>query len=166
MVRSPAIPSWTSSLATSTLPVNWSTPSPDTKATTIGRSAPAANAITLEAYTSNTATSTKQISSLASKSAISYTTLSYSNLAIISSPPQNISTYPTRPTIEGCQADLFGEVITLFAEITNSSNTAGAEISQLWLVFSESAKSLLRHVQSLSKVFLEASKTKSVYTTL
>jgi len=92
---------------------------------------------------------------------LSYTTFDYGNLTITSA-PLNVSTYATGATTEGGPADLYDELITLTAEITNSGNVAGGEAVQLYLSFPEAAKSPVKQLRGFIKVPLEASESKNV----
>lgn len=64
---------------------------------------------------------------------LSYTTFSYSDLAISKVPSTKTSAYPTGPVLQGGQADLWDVVARVTAVVTNTGSLAGAEVAQLYV---------------------------------
>ncbi|KAL4752781.1 hypothetical protein BDW72DRAFT_191741 [Aspergillus terricola var. indicus] len=92
-----------------------------------------------------------------------YTTFAHSDLTII--PSTDITTlkpYATGSVTEGGPSDLFKEILTITASISNTGATAGAEIAQLYLSFPDAAKAPVRQLRGFEKVYLEPGETKSV----
>ncbi|KAK8062193.1 hypothetical protein PG997_014290 [Apiospora hydei] len=77
-----------------------------------------------------------------------------------------LSAYTTGETADGGPADLFDELVTLTATLTNSGSVAGAEVAQLYLGFPESAKSPVRQLRGFQKTLLEPAETQTVSFTL
>lgn len=63
--------------------------------------------------------------------------------------------YATGSVIPGGPSDLFDEILTLSADITNTGDVAGAEVAQLYLSFPEAAKAPVRQLRGFQKVYLE-----------
>ncbi|KXT18629.1 hypothetical protein AC579_9842 [Pseudocercospora musae] len=93
---------------------------------------------------------------------LSYTTFEYSNFSIDTPAPKDIATYATGPIVQGGHEDLFDEMLTFSASISNTGDVAGAEIAQLYLTFPESAMSPVKQLRGFSKVFLEAGESQAV----
>ncbi|CAI6091692.1 unnamed protein product [Clonostachys chloroleuca] len=84
---------------------------------------------------------------------LSYTNFSYSDITIDS----QLSSGPaTGPVIPGGHADLFEEVATVTATITNSGGVAGAEVAQLYVSFPDSAGTPPRQLRGYDKLPLQA----------
>ena len=80
--------------------------------------------------------------------------------------PLNVSSYASGPTVEGGAADLYDELITFKASITNIGDVAGADVAQLYLGFPEAAKSPIKQLRGFSKVFLQPGESKDIEFTL
>jgi beta-glucosidase len=85
---------------------------------------------------------------------IAYTTFGYSNLDVSSTATSGPATGPIVP---GGQKDLFDNVATVTARITNSGSVAGAEVAQLYVTYPSSAPSTpLRQLRGFNKIKLAA----------
>jgi len=94
-----------------------------------------------------------------------YTTFNHSNLDIkLASESDTVSVdpYATGSIIPGGPSDLFDEILTVSANITNTGNVAGAEVAQLYLSFPEAAKAPVRQLRGFEKVYLEPGETHTV----
>ncbi|KAK5942634.1 hypothetical protein PMZ80_005199 [Knufia obscura] len=93
---------------------------------------------------------------------LTYTTFSYSDISISKiSNTMNISAYPTGPMIPGGNADLFENLITVTATITNTGSVAAAEIAQLYVSI-PAAGQPVRQLRGFDKVFLEPGASQTV----
>ncbi|KAL4929364.1 glycoside hydrolase superfamily [Aspergillus undulatus] len=93
---------------------------------------------------------------------LSYTTFNHSNLAVDSSNSFTLTPYATGPVTEGGHSDLFYEILTISADITNTGDVAGAEVAQLYLSFPEAAKAPVRQLRGFAKVYLEPGESQTV----
>ncbi|KAK7959853.1 beta-glucosidase D [Apiospora aurea] len=95
---------------------------------------------------------------------LSYTNFTYGTLEISkqSSDSEPLSAYTTDETADGGPADLFDELVTLTAVLTNSGSVAGAEVAQLYLGFPESAKNPVRQLRGFRKILLDPAETQTV----
>lgn len=84
---------------------------------------------------------------------LSYTEFTYSDLSIESSAKSGPATGPIVP---GGNDDLYDEVATVTATITNSGALAGSEVVQLYIRFPESADTPLRQLRGFTKLPLAA----------
>ncbi|KAL3438793.1 glycoside hydrolase superfamily [Aspergillus tetrazonus] len=92
-----------------------------------------------------------------------YTTFTHSDLTI--NPSTDITTlqpYATGAITEGGPSDLFEQILTISASISNTGGVAGAEVAQLYLSFPDAAKAPVRQLRGFEKVYLEPGETKSV----
>jgi beta-glucosidase len=64
---------------------------------------------------------------------MSYTTFEYSGLKVQKAMARNLTTYPTGPILEGGQTDLWDELVTVTATVTNTGSVAGDEVAQLYI---------------------------------
>ncbi|KAK8030144.1 beta-glucosidase D [Apiospora rasikravindrae] len=93
---------------------------------------------------------------------LSYTNFSYGTLEITKQPSESLSAYTAGEPADGGPADLFDKLVTLTATITNSGTVAGAEVSQLYLSFPESAKSPVRQLRGFRKASLDPAEAQTV----
>lgn len=94
-----------------------------------------------------------------------YTTFNHSNLDITftsGSDKDALGPYATGSIIPGGPSDLFGQILTISADITNTGSVAGAEVAQLYLSFPEAAKAPVRQLRGFQKVYLEPGETQTV----
>ncbi|KAL4767695.1 glycosyl hydrolase family 3 C-terminal domain-containing protein [Aspergillus nidulans var. acristatus] len=92
-----------------------------------------------------------------------YTTFTHSDLTI--NPSTDITTlqpYATGAITEGGPSDLFEQILTISASISNTGAVAGAEVAQLYLSFPDAAKAPVRQLRGFEKVYLEPGETKSI----
>ncbi|KAI1175636.1 glycoside hydrolase family 3 protein [Nemania sp. FL0916] len=64
---------------------------------------------------------------------LSYTTFGYSRLSIQRARGADFATFPSKPIVEGGNADLWDTLATVAATVTNTGNVAGAEVAQLYV---------------------------------
>lgn len=64
---------------------------------------------------------------------LSYTTFTYSNLSIAGPSPTQFNTYPTGPILPGGAADLWTTVANVAATVSNTGDTQGQEVAQLYV---------------------------------
>lgn len=81
-----------------------------------------------------------------------YTNFTYSKLTVDSTATSGPATGPIVP---GGKADLFDEVATVTATITNTGGVAGAEVAQLYISFPTSTNSPPRQLRGFDKLPLE-----------
>ncbi|KAL4945673.1 hypothetical protein BDV06DRAFT_209283 [Aspergillus oleicola] len=94
---------------------------------------------------------------------LSYTTFEHSDLSIEgASETITLEPYATGETTEGGPSDLFDEILTITAAITNTGDMAGAEVAQLYFSLPESAKAPVRQLRGFAKVYLEPGETQVV----
>ncbi|EPE05491.1 glycoside hydrolase family 3 protein [Ophiostoma piceae UAMH 11346] len=113
---------------------------------------------------------------------LSYTTFSYGNLSVTkaNSTGSNSSTlfgrYPTGAVRQGGQADLWDELVTVTANVSNTGKMAGAEVAQLYITLpgagtgssnnGSSSSSLdgtpIRQLRGFDKSFLNVSSSSTV----
>ena len=120
---------------------------------------------------------------------LSYTTFGYGNLSVTtasssdnSSSDSNSSTlfarYPTGAVRQGGQADLWDELVTVTANVSNTGTVAGAEVAQLYISLpgagagrlitnsssssSSSEGTPIRQLRGFDKTFLNASSSSTV----
>ncbi|KAK8079236.1 beta-glucosidase D [Apiospora phragmitis] len=95
---------------------------------------------------------------------LSYTDFTFGDLAVTNKPSDNdqLTPYASGEPVDGGPADLFDELITLTAGITNNGSVAGAEVAQLYLGFPESALSPVMQLRGFKKVFLEPGETRTL----
>ncbi|KAL4876485.1 glycoside hydrolase superfamily [Aspergillus karnatakaensis] len=94
---------------------------------------------------------------------LSYTTFEYSNLTITPETDlTQLKTYADGDIVEGGPEDLFEDILTVTAEITNTGDVAGAEIAQLYFSLPEAANAPVRQLRGFDKVFLQPGETKAV----
>ncbi|KAL4820413.1 glycosyl hydrolase family 3 C-terminal domain-containing protein [Aspergillus spinulosporus] len=92
-----------------------------------------------------------------------YTTFTHADLTI--TPSTDITTlkpYATGVIKEGGPSDLFEQILTITASISNTGTIAGAEVAQLYLSFPDAAKAPVRQLRGFEKVYLEPGETKFV----
>lgn len=93
---------------------------------------------------------------------LTYTNFSYSNIVISkTSPYGNLSAYPTGAMIPGGQADLFDNVVSVTATVTNTGSAAAAEIAQLYLSIPASGQPV-RQLRGFDKVYLSPGQSATV----
>ncbi|KAK7993359.1 hypothetical protein PG989_006740 [Apiospora arundinis] len=99
---------------------------------------------------------------------LSYTEFTYGNLSLTkkSSEGSPLAPYASGEPADGGPRDLFDELVTLSATITNSGAVAGAEVAQLYLAFPESAKSPVRQLRGFHKIPLKPAETQTITFTL
>ncbi|KAK7964348.1 hypothetical protein PG988_011322 [Apiospora saccharicola] len=95
---------------------------------------------------------------------LSYTNFTFGPLAISKKPSDNepLAAYASGPTVDGGPVDLFDELVTLTATVTNTGPVAGAAVAQLYLEFPESAKSPVQQLRGFRKVLLDPAETQTV----
>ncbi|KAL4911101.1 hypothetical protein BDW74DRAFT_172551 [Aspergillus multicolor] len=94
---------------------------------------------------------------------LSYTTFSHSNLSITSTTDTTtLAPFATGNVTEGGPSDLFDQILTITALVTNTGDVAGAEIAQLYLTYPDAAKAPVRQLRGFDKVYLEPGETKEV----
>jgi beta-glucosidase len=86
-------------------------------------------------------------------SLLAYTNFTYADLTVDSSATSGPATGPVVP---GGAEDLFEEVATVTASITNSGDVTGAEVAQLYIAFPASAEQPPRQLRGFTKLPLEA----------
>jgi beta-glucosidase len=94
---------------------------------------------------------------------IAYTTFEYSKMKI--TPTVNLrdlTAYPTGTLVPGGREDIFKEIVTITAKITNTGKVAGAEVAQLYLSLPEAGNAPVRQLRGFDKVLLEPGETKTV----
>lgn len=91
---------------------------------------------------------------------LTYSNFSYSDI-VISSPVSNLSTYPVGEIIPGGAADLFDNVLSISATITNTGGVAAAEIAQLYLGI-PGAGQPVRQLRGFDKVYLQPGEAQTV----
>lgn len=64
---------------------------------------------------------------------LSYTTFDYSSLMISKAAERSFDTYPSGPVVEGGEVDLWDELVTVRADITNTGGMDSMEVAQLYL---------------------------------
>lgn len=64
---------------------------------------------------------------------LSYTTFGFSNLTATATGSASTASYPTGPIVEGGQEDLWDVLATVTATVTNTGETTGAEVAQLYV---------------------------------
>lgn len=98
---------------------------------------------------------------------LSYTTFSHSGLTIsITNKTAVASTYPTGRLSLGGKSDLFDDVITATATVTNTGSLAGAEVSQLYISFPDEAGQAPRILRGFAKTNLDPEQSAAVTFTL
>ncbi|KAL4997966.1 glycoside hydrolase superfamily [Aspergillus recurvatus] len=94
---------------------------------------------------------------------LSYTTFAHANLTILPSTETTaLPPYATGTITEGGPSDLFDQILTITASISNTGAIAGAEIAQLYVSFPDAAKAPVRQLRGFEKVYLEPGETKTV----
>jgi len=94
---------------------------------------------------------------------LTYTTFSYSDISISKiSNPRNQSAYATGAIIPGGHADLFANVVTVSATITNTGSVGAAEIAQLYVGIPASGQPV-RQLRGFEKVFLTPGASETVH---
>lgn len=94
---------------------------------------------------------------------LTYTTFSYSDISISKvSNPRNQSAYATGAIIPGGHADLFANVVTVSATITNIGSIGAAEIAQLYVGIPASGQPV-RQLRGFEKVFLAPGASQTVH---
>lgn len=94
---------------------------------------------------------------------LTYTTFSYSDIAVSKvGASKDLSPYPTGAIIPGGQADLFDNLVTVTATITNSGAVAAAEIAQLYLRI-PADKRPVRQLRGFEKVYLAPGQSQTVH---
>ncbi|KAK6859167.1 hypothetical protein PG995_005020 [Apiospora arundinis] len=99
---------------------------------------------------------------------LSYTEFTYGNISVTKKPSEGspLAPYASGEPADGGPRDLFDELVTLSATITNSGAVAGAEVAQLYLAFPESAKSPVRQLRGFHKIPLKPAETQTITFTL
>ncbi|KAL3444229.1 glycoside hydrolase superfamily [Aspergillus insuetus] len=94
---------------------------------------------------------------------LSYTTFEYSKMKITPTVDvKDLTAYPTGDLIPGGREDIFDELVTITAKITNTGKLAGAEVAQLYLSLPKAARAPVRQLRGFDKVLLEPGETKTV----
>lgn len=91
---------------------------------------------------------------------MSYTTFAYSNLVITQNSTANTTQYPTGPIIEGGQADLWDNVVSVTASIQNTGAVNGTEVPQLYVEGPDTTRP--RMLRGFDKPLLNAGQTATV----
>jgi beta-glucosidase len=63
---------------------------------------------------------------------------------------------------QGGPADIYHDLMTITASVTNIGDVAGAEVAQLYLQLPEAAKAPFKQLRGFTKVFLEPGEAKSI----
>jgi beta-glucosidase len=87
---------------------------------------------------------------------LSYTNFTYSDLTVTGKPSAGPATGAKGP---GGPADLWNEVASVSAKISNTGGVQGAEVSQLYLGYPASAGEPVRQLRGFSKLKLDAGKS-------
>ncbi|KAK5082100.1 hypothetical protein LTS08_001722 [Lithohypha guttulata] len=92
---------------------------------------------------------------------LTYSNFSYSNIVVNPGPTGNLSPYPTGPIVPGGHADLFDNLVSVTATITNTGSVAAAEVGQLYLSI-PAAGQPVRQLRGFEKVFLQPGQSATV----
>ncbi|ROW13213.1 hypothetical protein VPNG_04888 [Cytospora leucostoma] len=90
---------------------------------------------------------------------LSYTTFEFSGLSAALTGHASTASYPTGPVVEGGQEDLWDVLATVTATVTNTGNTTGAEVAQLYVGIPGGP---VRQLRGFEKPVLEAGASKTV----
>jgi len=92
---------------------------------------------------------------------LTYTTFEYSDLNIQVTSDGNLSEYPVGPVIPGGRADLWDNLVTVTAEITNTGDVEAAEVAQLYLGIPVAGQPV-RQLRGFDKVEIAPGETRHV----
>lgn len=96
---------------------------------------------------------------------LSYTEFEYSGLEIRKDSKGRFDPYPEGPVVQGGQADLWDELVTVSAKVTNAGDIASKEVAQLYLgIPAEGAP--IRQLRGFEKPMIMAGGTVTVEFTL
>lgn len=90
---------------------------------------------------------------------LSYTTFDFSDLAAAATGNASTASYPTGDVIEGGQEDLWDILATVTATVTNTGNSTGAEVAQLYVGIPDGP---VRQLRGFEKPVLEAGASATV----
>ncbi|KAI9152198.1 putative beta-glucosidase M [Paramyrothecium foliicola] len=90
---------------------------------------------------------------------LSYTSFEYSNLDISKTADGDFDEYPTGPVTQGGQVDLWDELVTVTADVTNTGGVDGKEVAQLYLGIPGEA---VRQLRGFKKPAIAAGNTAQV----
>lgn len=94
---------------------------------------------------------------------LTYTTFGYSDISISKvSNARNMSAYAIGEIIPGGHADLFADVVTVSATITNTGSVGAAEIAQLYVGIPASGQPV-RQLRGFEKIFLAPGASQTVH---
>lgn len=91
---------------------------------------------------------------------LTYSNFSYANI-VVGNPTSNLSRYPAGQIVPGGAADLFDDVLTVTATITNTGNFPAAEVAQLYLGI-PAAGQPIRQLRGFNKVYLQPGEQQTV----
>lgn len=92
---------------------------------------------------------------------LSYATFEYSNLEIAKDADADFEEYPSGPVVEGGQADLWDELVTVTADVTNTADVDGKEVAQLYLGIPGEGTPV-RQLRGFEKPLIQAGETQTV----
>ncbi|KAH9907186.1 glycoside hydrolase family 3 protein [Xylariomycetidae sp. FL2044] len=64
---------------------------------------------------------------------LTYTTFAFSDISATPAEGADLSSYPSKPIVEGGQEDLWDTILTVSATVTNTGAVTGAEVAQLYV---------------------------------
>ncbi|KFA81753.1 hypothetical protein S40288_09954 [Stachybotrys chartarum IBT 40288] len=92
---------------------------------------------------------------------LSYATFEYSNLEIAKDADADFEEYPSGPVVEGGQADLWDELVTVTVDVTNTADVDGKEVAQLYLGIPGEGTPV-RQLRGFEKPLIQAGETQTV----
>ncbi len=99
---------------------------------------------------------------------LSYTTFGYANLSIVknaNSNPRFFAEYPAGAVRQGGQADLWDELVTVTADVSNTGSMGGAEVAQLYVTLpgvGDDSAIPIRQLRGFDKTYVQVKKKASV----